>query len=354
MNVGRSFFVHVGLLCASVVFAVGVWTRDKQPKTLVESNVVVWQGRAADISRIAYEGKSKKVSLEAQKDAEGIFFVGSVDKEVTVAKKPDENAADAGAVDAGEAGAPEPAVPAPVKERSVTAFVSVSGAQKLTEQLAPLKALRGIGRLGEERAAEFGLKEPEGTLSVLIGTTERKLIFGAATPGGGDRYAKDPATGEVYAIKGDIFRSLDNAESNLIERGLHEWTEADVGSVTISAQGKTRKLLRAGPEGKRFWADPSAPETNDETVGNWMSKLERLRPTEYVQGGKEEGRDVVVRVEYENAAGKKLGFAELVKTQPAASGKPDYLIVSERTRLLSKVTAQTAEQVEQDVASLMK
>lgn len=353
MKVGRSFFVHVGLLCASVVFAVGVWTRDKQPKALVESNVVVWQGRAGDISRIAYEGKTKKVQLEAQKDSEGMFFIGSVDKEITVAKKaPDGGeAGDAGVEDGGASGSD---TAEPVKERSVTAFVSVGGAQKLLEQLAPLKALRGIGRLTDEKAAEFGFKEPEGTLSVQMGGAERKLVFGAATPGGGDRYAKDPATGEVYALKGDIFRSLDNAESNLIERNLHEWTEADVGAATITSQGKTRKLLRGGPEGKRFWADPGTADTNDETAGNWMSKLDRLRPAEYVQGGKEEGRDVVVRVDYENGAGKKIGYVELLKTQPAANGKPDYLIVSERTRLTAKVTAQTAEQVEQDVGSLMK
>lgn len=351
MKVGRGFYVHLGLLGASVLFAVGVWTRDKQPKALVETNVVVWPGRPSDISRIVYEGKTKKVSLEAQKDGEGMYFVGTVDKEVTVSKKPEKSdeAADGGAGDA-DAGA----APVPEKEHVLVTLVSVSGAQKLTEQLAPLKALRDIGQLGADREAEFGLKEPEGTLMVQFGGTERKLMFGGPAPGGADRYARDPQTGFVYALKGDIFRSLDNAESNLIERNLHEWAETDVGAAVITVQGKTRKLLRSGPEGKRFWADPEAPDTNDETAGNWMSKLDRLRPTEYVQGGKEEGKDVVVRVDYEGPGGKKLGFVELVKTQPSASGKPDYLIQSEHTRLMAKVTAQTAEQVEQDAAGLIR
>jgi hypothetical protein len=348
MKTGRGFFVHVALLGLAVLAAVLVWTRDKAPKTLTQGDVTVWSGRAADVERISFEGKARKVSLEAKKDAGGTYFVGTAEKEVTPPKKDPHDVADAGA-DAGDAEPPAP------KERSTVSFVSVSGAQKLADQLAPLKALRGIGKIGDDRAAEFGLAEPEGTLTVKIGPTERKLIFGSTTPGGGDRYARDPASGEVYAIKGDVFRSLEGAESSLMERSLHEWPESDVGGATITAQGKTRNLVRGGEERKRFWADPGTPEVNDETAGNWMAKLDRLRPSEYALTPPA-GTEVVVRIDFTGAAGAaRLGYLELIKAAPAApGGKPDYYIVTERTRLHAKVPAQAAEQVEQDVGSVLK
>lgn len=350
MKIGRGFFVHVALLGLAILAAMLVWTRDKQPKTLVQGDVTVWTGRAADIDRVSFEGKSKKVSLEAKKDGAGTYFIGTAEKEVTPPPKKDPHGHEP---DAGDAGAGDAEPPAS-KERTTVSFVSVSAAQKLVDQLAPLKALRGIGKIGDDRTAEFGLAEPDGTLTVKMGQAERKLIFGGQTPGGGDRYARDPASGEVYAIKGDIFRNLDGAESSLMERSLHEWPESDVQAATITAQGKTRNLVRGGEERKRFWADPSAPDANDETAGNWMSKLDRLRPSEYSLTPPA-GAEVIVRLDFAGAGGAKLGYLELIKAPAAASGaKPDYYIVTERTRLHAKVPAQAAEQVEQDVGSVLK
>jgi hypothetical protein len=354
MKVGRGFFVHLGLLALAVLAAVGVWTRDKQPKALSQSEVTVWQGRAADVERLVYEAKTKKVTLEAKKDAEGTYYIATVEKEVAAPKKKDDPHGDhdeAEGDDDPDAGAAAPSAP---KERTTTMFVSIANAQKLVDQLAPLKAIRGLGKIGDDRAAEFGLAEPEGTLTIKMGGTERKLIFGGATPGGGDRYVRDSASGETYAVKGEIFRSVDG-DSTLMERSLHEWADADVTAATIMAQGKSRPIVRGGDERKRFWADPSTPEANDETIGNWTSKLDRLRPTEYVSAAPE-GAETVVRVEY-TVAGRagKPGYIELIKAPaPASGGKPEYLIKTERTRLHAKVPTQSAEQVEQDVGAVLK
>lgn len=337
MKTSRGFFVHVGLLALSVLAAILVWTRDKQPKALAVGDVVVWPSKG-DVERVLFEGKTKTVTLEAKKDATGRYFVATVDKQTPPPKALDP---DAGA----------PAEP-PKEARSKISFVSVGAATKLADSLSPLKALRALGRIADDRAAEFGLDAPDGTLTVTVGGAERKMVFGAATPGGGDRYAKDPTNGEVYAIKGDVFRNLDTAESSMMERDVHEWKEAEVAQATITAGGKTRELVRGGPEGKQFWADPSTPDSNDETIGNWMSKLDRLRPTEYVDLPKDAVQSVV-RVEYASR-GKKLGYVDIGKGPADASGKAPYVITSEQLRLFAKVSPQLAEQVEQDVASIVK
>lgn len=348
MRLDRSFFVHLGLLVVATLFAVVVWTRDKTAAALSVADVTVWAGRAEDVERITFEGKSKTVVLEAKKDKDGRYFVGTTERKTTPpADKPkDDVHADHG----DEPHDDPPAEPEPTVK--TTTFVSVSGGNKLAETIAPLKALRSIGRIADDRASEFGLTEPEGTITIKLRGGERKLVVGGATPGGADRYARDEATGEVYAIKGDIYRDLETAESRLMERELHEWKDVDLTRARVIAGDKRRELVRSGDEGKKVWADPASPEQKDETVGNWMSKLDRLRPTEYVAAAPEQ-KEIVVRVEYTGRSGD-IGFVELVKGPPAASGKPDYFLVTERTRLHGKVPVGVAEQVEQDVGAVVK
>ncbi|MDI3282024.1 DUF4340 domain-containing protein [Polyangium sp. 15x6] len=336
MNVGRGLFVHVGLFVLASASAVAVWTRDEQPKALVQTEATVWPGRPADVAKVVFEGKNRKVSLETKSDKIGAYYVGSLEREAT---PPPVNP---------DAGAPPPAPGGKTK----TDFVGVGVAQKLVESLAPLKALRALGRIPEDRAAEFGLAEPEGTLTVTIGGAERKLVLGGTTPGGGDRYVREPQTGETYVIDGGAMRDLDTAESRLVERELHGWKEAEVSTAELNAGGKKRQIVRGGPEGKRFWADPAAADQKDETAANFMAKLDRLRPTDYVMSDPA-GKQDVLRVEY--AAGASLGFLELVRvpaTDPLST--VEYFVRTERTRLYAKVPRQTAEQVEQDLGSILK
>jgi hypothetical protein len=338
MNVRRSFFVHLGLLVLAGASAAYVWTREEQPKALVQAEATIWSGNAKDVQKVVFEGKTKKVVLEAKEDKTGAYYVGTLEREAT---PPSPHGPDA------------KAAPPPSAGRTKTEFVAVGTAQKLVEALAPLKALRAIGRIPEERVEEFGLKDPEGTLSVTIGGTERKLVLGGTTPGGGDRYVRDPASGEGYVIDGEAVRDLDTAETRLVERELHEWKEAEVTAATVSSGGKTRQLVRGGPDGKRFWADPAAADQRDETAGNWMTKVDRLKPTDYVLTGPE-GKQDILRIEY--AAGSRpLGWIELARV-PAAdpNAKPDYLVRTERTRFFAKVPAASAEQIEQDLGSIVK
>jgi hypothetical protein len=342
--------VHLGVLAISVIAAAGLWTREKEPKALAAGDVVVWSARAGDVEKIGYEGKTKKVSVESKKDAQGRYFVGTLEREAT---PPHHAAGHDGAASgpkprAGEAGA-DAGAPPPAPGKTTIGFVSVGPGDKLAESLAPLKALRALGKIGGDRAGEFGLAEPEATVTVTIGGAERKLAIGAATPGGGDRYVREAASGEVYVIKGDPIRNLESADSMLLERELHEWKDTEVTRARVEAAGKARDLVRSGPESKRFWADAASPDNNDETLGNWMSKLDRLRPTEFTLDGPA-AKDTVLKVEY---VGKKpLGFVEVVKV--TGGEKPTYYLRTERTRLFGKVTGSLAEQLEQDLGTIVK
>ncbi|MFO0762488.1 MAG: DUF4340 domain-containing protein [Byssovorax sp.] len=329
----RGALFHLGILGVAVVTAAVVWTRDKQPKSIAAGDVTVWSGRQADVERIGYENKTKTIALSVHKDEVGRYFVGSIEKS---APAPASSAS---------AGAPPPA------PKTTTTIVSVAAADKLADALAPLKALRALGKIGDDRASEFGLAEPDATVSVKIGASERKLLLGGPTPGSGDRYVKDPTSGEVFAVRGEPFRTLESADTTMVERDLHEWKDTEVQTATLTAGSKSRAIVRGGVEGKRFWADAASPETNDETLGNWMSKLDRLRPTEFLAEPPAE-KQAVLRIEY--AGGKSLGFIELSRTPAGDNGKPTYLIRTERTRLYAKVPLPAAEPVEQDLGAVVK
>jgi hypothetical protein len=87
-----------------------------------------------------------------------------------------------------------------------------------------------------------------------------------------------------------------------------------------------------------------------------MTKVDRLRVTTYVEplDPAPKPEDQVVRLEYFNDRGRPLGFLELLR-RPAKDGKekPDYVARSERTRWHATVLKSTAEQVEQDLGSVL-
>jgi hypothetical protein len=335
----RPVAFHAGILLLGGVAASLAWSKEKTPHAAQEVNVTVWNARPSDIQRIAYETKTKKLNLEAREEKKGErWFYGTAERIDPPPAVPD-------------GGTP----PAPPPKSPPTIFASTTPANKLAEAFAPLKGVRSLGKIPDSRVAEFGFEKKENNLSVTISGKERKLVVGGTAPGGTDTYVLDPVTSEAYVLKGDALRDLDSGEMKLMEHDQHGFKETDTTAAKVVASGKTRQLVRGGPEGKKFWADPADKEKADETAGNWMQKIDRLRVSEYASKPPD-GLQVVVRVEYTGAAGN-IGFIEVAKTPPVAStegAKPDYWIVTEHTHLYGKVYQSAGEQVEQDVGSVVK
>ncbi len=143
--------------------------------------------------------------------------------------------------------------------------------------------------------------------------TERSSVVLTTTPGGSERYARYQNSGEVFAISGDIAQSLMFGDSRLPERELHGFKNEDIARVRVQKGGKTRELVPV--KGKNEgWGDIASPTKQDETAGNWMSKLGRLRGSDFVEKPAKPLRpeDAIVRVEYFDG-GKSVGFIELYK-----------------------------------------
>jgi hypothetical protein len=338
----KSLGVHALVLVAASGLALSVWLRDEKaelPSAEKGERVTVWPGSVESVERVRFEGPNRKVVLDAKKDGTGRYYEVTVDKEES-ARNPHAGA------DAGTP-APEPSV----KKTSVR-FVGVKGATEIVEKVAPLLAVRALGKYEPKQAEEFGLDKPEGTLSVKLGGSEQSLVVGGTTPGGQERYSKHSASGQLYAVPADLVQAMLGAETRLIERDLHAFPDTDVMRIRVSKGGKSRELA-AIPDKKGAFADVATPTKSDDTVGNWLSKVGRLRVMEYVEkpAAPPSPESAVVRIEY---FGKKetLGFLEVYKV-PGEKGS-DYLIRTEQTRWYVKVLASVGEQVEQDLASVLK
>jgi len=332
---------HLGAFAVASLLALSVWLRDEDAGVSSPERgekIVVWSGSADSIERIGFDGPGRKVSLEPKKDAGGRYFVVTVDKEET--PRPPPHAADGGAPP-----------PTPAAKKTNSRFIGVKAACEFAEKLAPLTAVRSVGKYDPKQAEEFGFDKPEGTLSVKIGGVEHSLLLGGTTPGGQERYAKHASTGQLYAVAADVAQTLLGAETRLVERDLHAFPDTDVTRLRVSRTPKTRELVQVKDK-KGSWADPATPDKADETAGNWMTKVGRLRVMDYVESPPQLSPEtLVVRLEYFGGA-KALGFLELFKV-PGEKGS-DYLIRTEHGRWHVKVLSNVGEQVEQDLASVLK
>jgi len=339
--------LHLVLFAVASALGLRAWTAEDEPnKNPVAAEL--WSGRLSDLQKIEFRTDKKRVALEPREDALGRYYVGSIET-----LKPPPPAADG--PDAGPVSPHAPAPP-PVEEAGTKRFVSLTKSDDLAKSLATMKVSRVLGKLAKERLAEFGLdKADQGTLEVTIAGTKHALQLGEKTPGGSDRYVQNPETGEAYVMAGSIANDLQSADSRLIERDFHDFGDEKLGKVVLQAGDKRREIVRHGDE-KDFWSRPDSPETKDETVSNWMTKIDRLRVTNYVETPEPAPKpeDTVVRVEYQNEHGKPLGFLELVR-QPAADAKDktEYLARSEHSRWFATVLRSTAEQIDQDLGSVM-
>ncbi len=290
MTLLKGQIMHLGLLGVSAVLALAVWTRDEDAQLSTKSTEIeVWAGDPDSVTALSFESSTRKVRIEPKKDALGRWYVGTVDKDEPVNVPSSPHGA------AGGAPASEPAAP---PKHVTTRFVGVKAADDFVKTLAPLRALRAVGKIEGTRAEEFGFDKPEGTLKLSVAGKQQSLLIGGATPGGTERYAK-AANGDVFAISGDIAQNLLYADSRLAERDLQSFKPEEATRVKVSKAGKSRDLSRV-PGKNEGWADSATPTKLDETAGNWMAKLGRLHVQDWVEKpSAAPGPDsLVVRVDY--------------------------------------------------------
>jgi hypothetical protein len=336
----RGLTIHGVLLAAAAVTAFRTWTYDesKAPK---HGETDLWSGTPEQVQEVRFEAKAGTLSLEPRQDSFGKYYIGHVKK----APQPPEPKKD---------GDQSQAEPPPSNEPKLAHFIATKEGEQLIDSVAPLRALRVLGKITGPQKVDFGLDKEEGKLYVRVGGKEHRLVFGGTTPGGSDYYVTDPATGDAYVVAGSIFRDLTSADQRLLERNLHGFEDSAVKRVKITVGNASRELVRS-TDNKEFWSKPDSPKQKDETATNWMTKVSRVHVVSY-EGEKIQPApapaDMVVRIDYFDER-KQIGYLELVRRAGEKPDKPEYVARSEHTRWYASVIRSSAEQVDQDTKSVI-
>lgn len=334
------FRVHYLLLVASLAFAYFIWAKGRPPVgEQARGDIIVWTGRAEDIERIVFERPNGKTTLEAKHDAQGTYFQGTYERVV----EPNEQLTrpDHSEPYVNETGA---------KQTLSQMFISTTAALKLASDLAPLKALRAVGRVPRDKLSEFGLDAPTQRAIVKFRNAQHTLEWGDETTGEADQYVLDREKNEVYVLLGDLARTIAEADVRLPNQELHEWADTTPTSATISGSAGKRNLVRGGQSGNLFWADRANSAQKDETLTNYMAKIDHLRSILF-DPSPPSGRTMLFRIEYAGH-GSPMGYMEFWKG--TTENQVQYWVVTERTRVPAKVNPGEGEQLERDTGTILK
>lgn len=199
-------------------------------------------------------------------------------------------AAPGSATSAAPVAAMPPAAPIhEIKETvSVKQFRGSDLADKMLLQFSPLRALRAIGTVDEAKAKELGLTDTKKELLISARGQTYAFAIGNTSYGSGDYYAKD-GQGRVFLLSHNLIGDFEFAESRMMERRLHRFSQPDFTRVEVSVNGKTRTLQQQKREDAQnyFFADQSTPDKRDDSLKNWIDKVLRMAIQDYVAQGEE-------------------------------------------------------------------
>jgi hypothetical protein len=323
-------WIHVGLLGAAASLAWFMSGRIEESANASASSIDLWKVDVDQLRTVSFDSGEHRVLVESKRDKVGGYAVVTVETTIK-ATEPDAGVS---------------LLPSQQKKR----FISVDAGGKMLEGMARFRSLRTIGKLDTNRIAEFGLDKPAGTIKLEFANGTRTITVGASTPGGGNYYVRDEQTGLVQVAAGEPISSLQYAEGRLTERDLHGFKVEEVVRIAVQAGGMRRQLVRVSgkPNG---WADPSSPTKEDETASNWVTKLSQLRVSAYDE--KYQNTPIpILRAEYGDAK-VSLGFIELFRVAEA-NETVKYIVRTERSRWYAEVVKSQAEQIDHDIALVVK
>ena len=316
--------VHGGLLAIALLLALLTWNREA-PTEIELERILVWERDTSAVLSIIYRSSDIDLVLSPRTENDQSFWAGS---EVSYQ---------------GGVGDSNP---------DTLVFPLGLPGSKLIEDFAEFRVLRDLGGIARDRADEFGLDEPEATVTIEFSDGVEDLFLGKAPVGSEDRYAWDSPEGSLYVIPEDVIRPLMLGSPALRERQVHYFLASDIARVRIEVDGQEQIMVRQPAEigDPATWYPLGSPGQSDLTFANFMERVGQVS----IEGfGKEVSVGLMVelmRIEYFDEDDEEIGFLELY-TESDNSGE-HYYIVSERTKILAEAVKSFVEMVALDLTEI--
>lgn len=240
--------------------------------------------------------------------------------------------------------------------RKTRVFVGGEKVDKLLEDFGPFEALRSLGKgLSDKELELTGLDAPERKLVINRKGTSKTFHVGERTSGARDHYVRPKSSKEVFIVASKVLSDLQFPEGKFMQRKLRDAARTEVDKVTISADKGTLVALQKNRLSTRdaFWALEATPDQKNETLGNYLDKLEKLTAVEYLADPKTyDGASAVLEAVWSSEDGEELGRVSLRRAGEGKSAA--YYAISTATKVPVKVSRFTGEQLERDLATVIE
>lgn len=316
----RALITHAGLLVLALAIAYQTWTRDKTQQQMTD-NISVWVKAPHNINTITYISYSKQqVHMKKRHDNNRAYWWATTNKGKSSPKH---------------------------KTRESFSFPVGNLGNKIIDKVTPLKALRTLGVLSDEKKKEYNLHQ--NTAQLILGYTDktRTVLIGDNVYGGGHRYILDPETNQGYVLDGSVIRPLESGESALKINQLLDFSISKLDNVLLLSEGATRLLIRnntdKGPYGRALfaWADTATPTQTDQTLTDYMRRISRLRPEEFPHITQEQLMPIL-SVTYRDKQNKIL--ETLVLAQQINTKR--YFAKTSQTKVYAKIQTDIAQKIQ--------
>lgn len=291
----RSVALFGGVLLITMSLS---WMNYTEGEEKPREGTVLFDAKKADLQKAVYQSPDLTVEYEVRNDGLGSYgWVTVTENKKKKTPNPD-----------------KPGEFTETSEKKVTKFKAGSAADKLVDGLAPLMAVRALEDVPADKMEAFGLTAPDTTLAVTMDGTERTLSLGGETYGTKDRYVKEAASGRIYVVDDEVFKSLKFAATRLPERALTDLKPEEIVGASLGQGANTVSWTHKNTSDKAaaYWsrdgggapvvpeaapatpdapadAAAEAPATSDKdvTFANWVDSALKLKSTAYVQDGAE-------------------------------------------------------------------
>ena len=283
--------VYVFLLLVALGFSYQALTAETAPSAA--ETVVVFDPGKDGATSVGWTGERSAAHLEFSgpvDDSEVWITAGRRQRIQAPAPPPDEPdtepKSDEATTDA-TAPAEAESPPEPVYgEPELTSFPGNTTAQGLSEQFAPLTALRRFDSLSEEQIAEMGLSEASSHLAIEGGGRTFRLEIGDKAYGSSDLYAREPGSSTAYLLSRKVVGSLKSATTSLRDKNLFGFSATDAHTASIEAAATKKKTLarHLGRHDKdnAFWSTDTG-ESIDPALDTLIKRVFEAKATKYLK-----------------------------------------------------------------------
>lgn len=230
----------------------------------------------------------------------------------------------------------------------VQRFVGNDAARELWEGAAPLMAIRELGAPDPSELVDFGLDDPQTTLTIAHRRGSFVVQLGDESFGTRHRYAL--ADSKLVLLDDKLLRPLQFARTRLVERSLQPWPEGDIATLTVQAPEHGERTFTHRHADDRARAHWVGDDREDPGAGAWIGKLLRQRLQSWVDPEEVPSNlTPAATITLRNHAGESWDVTFLRQTE--GEGEP-WWARSAWLRATVKLTPSQAEDLMADLGSL--